>query len=165
MGKVAIVDDDLYPALVFWKWHFSAGRTGEGGYAVHRIKIGRHWCNLKMHRFIMQAGERDIVDHIDGDKLNNQRSNLRLVDTAKNNQNTKKQIGKSGYRGVNFNERDQLFNATISFGGRNQYIGSFLTALDAARAYDQRALELYGPDAMTNARIMQDAIKKLQNEK
>jgi hypothetical protein len=164
-GKVALVDDDLYPALSFFKWHYSESRPEKPGYAVHRVKVSGHWLNLKLHRFIMSAGERDIVDHIDGDTLNNQRANLRIVNHSLNSQNSIKQVGSSGYRGVSWSGRKKVWEVCIQKDDQRIFIGQFSNVDDAARAYDKKALELFGCDAMTNAKLLERKMKRLQNEK
>lgn len=153
-GKVAIVDDELEVALKNWSWHYSEARRGVG-YAVHRLKVGGRWATISMHRFIMSAGERDVVDHINGDKLDNRRANLRIANTSVNSQNSKKQIGASGFRGVYYSKHHKGYTVTITKDNKTHFVGTFENEVDAAKAYDKKAIELFGPDAMTNKKILE----------
>ena len=77
-GDKTIVDDSDYEYLSQWKWYLSKG------YAISNDK------RKKMHRLVMNAKDREIVDHIDGNRLNNTRSNLRIVDKSGNAHNQQK---------------------------------------------------------------------------
>lgn len=104
--------------------------------------------STSMHRVIMKFPEGLEIDHIDGDGFNNRRNNLRIATRAQNGANRgKTNANTSGYKGVSFRARDKRWVAMC--GGR--YLGYFLTAEDAAKAYDQEATARYGRFAKTNA--------------
>ena len=136
-GMFAVVDDSDYDALVCQKWNAHRGPNGEFYAMSSRGKY--------MHREIMSPAQDEIVDHIDGDGLNNTRSNLRVCRKSDNAMNYSKPINNtSGYKGVSWNKGNKKFQAHISTNGRKIYIGQFNTAIEAARAYDREAIRLHG---------------------
>ena len=151
-GKWALVDEADDPNLVAIKWCYSGS-----GYAVHNTSINGKSITILMHRFLMRAKPGEIVDHIDGDPLNNQRANLRIVSYAQNSQN-RKASGAVGFLGVEYRALKNKFFASIRKDGKFYSLGYFESPLDAAQAYDNKALELYGPDAATNSRQIRKKI-------
>lgn len=109
-----------------------------------------------MHRLILGLGADESVDHKDGDGLNNTRANLR---PATHQQNLCNQIlsaaNTSGFKGVIRREQRNMtaWRAQIKFRGQNIFIGNYPTPEDAARAYDRKALELFGSFAKTNEQL------------
>ena len=131
--KVALVDDEDYKKLVKYNWYY------DGGYA----KRDKRYKHISMANTILQI--KGLIDHIDGNTLNNQRFNLRSCTLAQNNQNKKKRLkSTSKYKGVSFNKQHKKWNAVIGltdiFG---QYytksLKYFFTEEDAAQAYDKAA--------------------------
>jgi hypothetical protein len=137
--KYALVDDDIFEELNQFKWRY------QNGYAVRSVGYDIQ----TMHNYIMgnPKGSDLIVDHMDWDRLNNQRSNLRLVTRSQNNTNKRTQ-SKSGYRGVG--KVDNKWRAQISVKGNNVILGLFTTAEEAANAYNSKAVELFGDCAILN---------------
>ena len=106
-----------------------------------------------MHRLIMNPQKGKEIDHINRNKLDNRKSNLRICSKQQNAAWGITPItNKSGYRGVSYRVKDDKWIAWISFNNKNKYIGLFSRAIDAARAYDSMALELNGKYARTNFR-------------
>ena len=95
-----------------------------------------------LHRVIMGVDDRwTLIDHIDGNRLNNSRSNLRVCTQQQNLCNRGKQTNNtSGFKGVSWLERKQKWRAMIS----NKFIGYFKTAEEGHRAYVKAAQELHG---------------------
>lgn len=156
MGKYAIVDPEDFDRVNQFKWHARPGTHKTTFYAVRNIRpIPRQpQFQIHMHRFILGLYRGDPgVDHRDGDGLNNRKSNLRSATAEQNGQNKGIQSrSKSGLKGVTFH-KDQTKNpwqAGIRYKYKQIHLGSFPTAIEAARAYNAKALELFGEFARLN---------------
>ncbi len=105
-----------------------------------------------MHRLITRAPKGKVVDHENGDGLDNRRANLRVCDHRQNRRNHQRprKGGASRFHGVGWWKRDQKWRAKISVDGRTIHLGYFADEEDAARAYDQAAREHFGEYASTN---------------
>lgn len=144
-----LVDSEDYPFLSRFSWYISSH-----GYATMTMKS----AFVPMHRFLVTLDSRKgIVDHIDGNKLNNQKANLRLTNHKQNAHNIKKKSN-LGLRGVSV--EGNKFKASIKLHGKAKHIGSFADPFEAAAAYDKVALEHYGPDALTNYKIIKKYFDK-----
>jgi len=144
-GKVAIVDTSDYDWLSLHNWHVQSpsGRH----YAARR----RHDKIITMHREIMLPLDGYVVDHIDGDGLNNRRSNLRICTRQQNYCNRAKAPGcSSQYKGVHRHVRTRKYHASIRCRGERTFLGAYDDEIDAARAYDCEAVERFGPYAWLN---------------
>jgi hypothetical protein len=139
---VALVDDEDYAAASEVKWR--PLKTAAGHTYAYTGKI-------LLHRLVTKAPKGLIVDHIDGDGLNNQKSNLRLCThsqnkawgTAKSRPNNT-----SGYRGVLYHGKK--WSARIRVNYTRHVLGSFDTKEAAALAYNEAALKHFGPYARLN---------------
>ena len=140
-GKFATVDAADYDWLSSFKWHLTFY-----GYAAtrHCKKI------IYMHREILMLPKGVSGDHIDGDKLNNRRSNLRPASKSENscNWNRIRRDSTSGFRGVSLCSRG--WRAYITLMGRQKHGGYFSSAEEAARARDKLALQYHGSFASLN---------------
>ncbi len=108
---------------------------------------------LPMHRLILGAKKGEVVDHIDGNGLNNTRRNIRICTNQQNAFNMRAAAkGSSQYKGVYCpkERRSKKYRAQIQVNGRKRLLGSFDCEIEAARAYDAAALEVYGPFARLN---------------
>lgn len=144
-GRFAIVDDEDYERLMLHKWFCS------GGYAARKIRKGLKITEEKMHRVIVDALDGVEVDHVNGDKLDNRRGNLRVCTHEQNMANRRKHRNNtSGYTGVVWLKDQRCWRAEIKVGGRKRYLGRFDNAEDAAKAYDAAALQLKGEFARIN---------------
>ena len=103
-----------------------------------------------LHREILPPPPGLLVDHINGDRLDNRRSNLRTATPSQNNANSRDRPRKSGFRGVYPHRPTGRWIAQVSVAGRPQHLGIFDDPRDAARAYDLAAREQWGPFARTN---------------
>ena len=145
-GKVAIVDDQDHSALNHFRWY--AHRSGSKMYAATTAK---NRSLVYMHRIILDAQPGYEVDHENGNGLDNRRCNLRLCRHADNLHNRGPQRNsKSHTKGVWWSERDKLWYAQIQSNGKRKGLGSFKTKGDAARAYNEAALQEHGAFALLN---------------
>ena len=140
-GFYAYVDAADYGWLSQWNWHL------QGGYAA-RWKNGR-WAF--MHREILQPSKGKIVDHKNHNKLDNTRDNLRACTRQENMQNKAKQRGTSSrFKGVSYCKRRRKWRADLYWNGKYLSLGYFDEEVQAARAYDHKAVECFGEFANLN---------------
>ncbi len=140
-GQYALVDAADYDWLKQWTWHL------HNGYATRR-ENGR---TIYMHREIVKAPEGTPVDHTNHNKLDNGRRNLRLCTREENTRNRRKRAGSSSrFKGVGYWRRRHNWYATISLGGLPFWLGYFADEIEAARAYDRKAVEFFGEFAGLN---------------
>jgi len=144
-NKFAIVDEEDYERLARFKWCVSC--TGRKKLYACRMD-GRRV--IKMHREIMRPARGLVVDHIDGNGLNNCRANLRVCTYSQNLCNRQKYRGATPYKGVFYRKDRDKYYARISFAGRKHYLGLYDDPVEAAKAYDRKARELHGPYARLN---------------
>jgi hypothetical protein len=150
---IVIVDDEDYIELEQSIWYLT--RFNDNVYAIRvateeEVKIG-YPSRIRMHRQIMRViDSTEEVDHIDRDGLNNQKSNLRIATSSQNKINRAKRDGTSSiYRGVY--KSGNKWIAQIHFNKKYHYLGMFNSEVEAAIAYNNKALELHGSDAQLNA--------------
>lgn len=105
--------------------------------------------DMLLHRFLMNPNDGDIVDHINLDRSDNRRSNLRIVTKHQNKMNQGPTSGRR-YKGIYFHGQNQNWVARITHNYKNIHIGCFNTAEEAALAYDEKAKELFGDYAWLN---------------
>jgi hypothetical protein len=113
------------------------------------------YIGLYLHRFIMDAPSDMLVDHKDPSAtLDNRKSNLRLATTHENQHNQRPQIGRgSRFKGVSWFKPTSKWQVHIRVNGKQKNLGLYSSETDAARAYDARALELFGEFAHLNFHI------------
>jgi len=152
-GYVAIVDDDDFGELSKNKWCYL------NGYAVRGISIKNKSHTVFMHRQINKTPEGMSTDHVDGNKLNNKKENLRTCTESENKRNAKTpKTNKSGYKGVSFSSSHKKWYAIIKNNGKSLWIGGYDNKTDAAIAYDKKAIELYGEFARLNFPLVQGVV-------
>lgn len=147
-GKVAVVDEADAEMVGAYKWYVSTV-SPTLLYASRKDWQGGRAREVLMHRLVMAAGPGQVVDHINGDTLDNRRSNLRITDVQHNSWNRASQRGaKSQYRGVSV--YGGKFYVRIFIEGRNQYLGRYTDERLAARVFDYAATKHYGEYARLN---------------
>jgi hypothetical protein len=144
-GRYALVDVADFDLVRQFRWSFHRGYAE--AYAGGTTTL--------LHRLIMGLGAGEIGDHINRDKLDSRRANLRRATTSQNAQNVGKRTKspRSRFKGVtpNHNARKtKPWRAVINLDGRAIYVGIFDREEDAARAYDHKAVEIHGEFAVTN---------------
>ena len=146
-GHVALVDDEDYERVNQYLWQIK----GDGNNVCARGWIGEK--KIYMHRFIMNLTHNDkqVIDHIDHDGLNNKKANLRICDQGNNMKNRLSVKNSSScYKGISWNKRDKIWNVAIKADGRRYYIGIFKCEIEAAKAYNKAALKHHGEFAKLN---------------
>lgn len=140
-GSLFLYSEQDYVKVHLFGWHKT-----KSGYVAASRKVEGKWTLVYFHREIFNLKKNDgvIVDHIDGNPLNNRRDNLRLVTQSENLQNAAKRSNtSSSMKGVSFYKRDNKWSAQIHhklFG--KLHLGYFDTEIEAAQAYN-RAAEIY----------------------
>jgi hypothetical protein len=140
-GQYAYVDAADYEWLSRYHWC----RCGE--YAARREK-GQL---IFMHRQIMQPPKGMVVDHIDGNKYNNCRANMRNCTHMQNVRNQAKRTGcVCRFKGVYYQKTTGRYSASTKLHGKVVWLGYFDSEAEAARAYDRKVVELFGEYAWLN---------------
>lgn len=165
-----IVDDIDYDYLTRWDW----GNNGSG--VTRSTTINGKDITIYMHRIIAARMGLNIeglnIDHKDRNPYNNQRLNIRTSTRSENsiNRNSNKN-NTSNYKGVTWNKRLEKWHAKIMKDGKHYHLGYFDNSEEAARAYDLKALELFGQFALTNfpkreykgLKTHKDTLRKIKN--
>jgi len=155
----AIVDNEDLELLDGYRWSLTARR---------QLRYARRYVGRKavyMHREIMNAPAGMQIDHINGNGLDNRKVNLRLCNCSQNQRNARKRKKTtSRFKGVSWN--NNRWRARIYFNGEQITIGRFKSELEAAKAYDKKAVELFGEFANPNFPSQKTTLisEKKQNE-
>jgi len=150
-GKFTTVDDETFEELSKYKWSFVQGYAKRS----RKNEEGK-WRLIPMHRAIMGLDDVDkrVVDHINGNRLDNRVSNLRVCTRQENTRNhgPKNRLGKatSKYKGVSYKKDMHKWRARITLDRSEFVIGYFETEDEAALAYNEAAIKLHGEFAWLN---------------
>lgn len=148
-NQVALVDNEDYNFLMQRKWQ--AHKDGNTFYARYNLYIGmidgkEKRKTIRMHRLIMAVPKGKIIDHINGNGLDNQKSNLRICSKRQNNQNRVHSIKSSKYPGVSWYNTINKWVARIRINGKAISLGRFTNEKDAAMAYEKACRTLVGEE-------------------
>ncbi len=145
--ETQIDDEDYERAVARGPWHLNP----KNGYAMHNAKRlnGRPLPGERqeyLHRFVLGLGVGDSsVDHINGDRLDNRKANLRLVDKSQNLCNAKRRSDNTtGCKGISFSKKDQKWHAYVNLYGKRRNLGFFLCKLEAFIVVCRAREELHG---------------------
>lgn len=144
-GKIAIIDDEDYDKIKDRSWQFSNGYAVSGSNSPSR--------HLRMHRVVLGLTRYDKIqiDHINGNRLDNRKSNLRICNCSQNQANKEKiSSNTSGYKGVTFHKAKNKWMASAKYMGKSYFAGYFSNPIDAAKAYDALVKKLRGEYSRTN---------------
>jgi hypothetical protein len=132
----AMIDLESIELVKDKKWHLTSH-----GYIACKGKKGTFY----LHRLVMNEFGLSHIDHKDGNKLDNRKSNLRLCSMSSNIANTKvRKNSKTGVKGVHPFKGGQKFAAQITKNGKTFHLGVFDSVIKAKAVYDQKAIELFG---------------------
>jgi len=147
--KHFFIDGEDFEKVDKYKWGLKPCRDI---FYLHRtFGYKENKTSQSLHRYIMDCPPGMVVDHIDGNPLNNCRSNLRICLQSDNMKNRKNNInGTSKYKGVSFHKRDKVFIASIRVNTKLIHIGNFKNETEAAKAYNESAIKLHGEFARLN---------------
>jgi len=158
-GMFALVDDEDFEYLNQFNWMVSESHNmfyAVGILSSHRVRGVKHKV-VKMHQVIMRTPKGKCTDHINRNGLDNRKKNLRICTNAENCKNTVSRKGfTSIYKGVcrrltrNVNKNYYFWVAQITLNYKVIHLGHFEKEVDAARAYNKKAKELFGEFASLN---------------
>lgn len=135
-----LVDDEDYKWLREWRWH-----TDNKGYVVRRVRRDGKKYVVYMHREIMKTPEGMVTDHVNGNKVDNRRSNLRVCSDGQNKRNRDKSLGfDAPYKGAYWQKQIKRWYSRIQVNGRSIYLGTFSTPEEASTAYNVAAKKYHG---------------------
>lgn len=142
MNDCAIVDDDIYERESKHNWYVDGD-----GYVARMAKRpnGKRFV-LKLHWCVLRAPKGFVIDHINGNRLDNRRENLRVCTRAQNNAN----IHKDKFKGVIWRDHANAYKAYIKKNHKQIHLGYFKEEKQAAIAYNKAAIELFGEYAQLN---------------
>jgi hypothetical protein len=149
--KVALVDDEVFEMINKKRWYAT-----HFGYASRKStkkeKANGAPSVTYMHRQITNAGKEKDVDHINGNRLDNRKENLRVCSRSENlrNQKRKSPSKTSVYKGVCLVKNTQKWRSYIYYDEKAHHLGTFDSETKAALAYNKSALEHYGEYALIN---------------
>jgi hypothetical protein len=142
-GFEAVIDAADAPLVGAFNWHLRV--TGRLVYASRNDRSGGRNAKVQLHRFLLPPPDGMIIDHIDGDGLNNRRANLRLATNTTNAQNTRRRIDNtSGFKGVSWHPGERKWLAKIKVFGRAKHLGYFNDPEVAHYAYIAAASTFFG---------------------
>jgi hypothetical protein len=146
-GKEALIDATDVQLIAGHSW-YAVGGKGKW-YATTSTGKGKAQRQVRMAWVLM--GEKHI-DHINGDGLDNRRSNLRPASQSQNSKNRGKKVApsSSSYKGIWWHKRTGKWEAGIMANGVRKHLGYFDDPAQAAKVYDAAAIQLHGPFAKTN---------------
>ncbi len=137
-GKFAIVDDEDFEFLNQWKWHYSVDIKKGNGRAANRDR-------KYMHRILLNPPDKQMIDHKNGNSLDNRRQNLRFCTVSQNMMNSKPpKNSKSGIKGVSWHDRSKKWLTKIKYNGKFIHIGLFDNKEIAGEFYKAASLDLFG---------------------
>lgn len=146
---VVLVDDQDYEILKGYNWHFVPNKIKTSLYATTLVN-GK---DCRMHQLIMGKKKGYMIDHIDQDSLNNQRSNLRFVTRSRNILNQRISIrNKTGLNGVYFDQRTGKYKATLTIDKVKHHLGSF-SSLGRAKKARLEAEQKHCPGIITHHNV------------
>lgn len=149
-GKFALVDTEDYEYLSQFTWNLSTQGYAILANATRSIRTGKAPGRM-MHQCVLPAPAGHMVDHLNQNKLDNRKSNLRLATHQDNMRNTKAKANKatkSVFKGVF--KQGNGWQASISVDYKQIYLGFFGTQREAAKAYNDAAQKYHGEFAHLN---------------
>lgn len=149
-GYVAYVSDEDYERLSKYRWYLRRSKNNRKLYAQTKVRHGNSWVTVQMHHLVLRPQKGMMIDHRDGNGLNNTRENLRECSSFENQRNRKSAIDSSSqYLGV-LKLPDGRWKASIKPNRKQIGLGYYKTEEEAAIAYDVASVHYYGEYANPN---------------
>lgn len=146
-GKIALVDEADYATLMQWRWYVDGQ-----GYACREKRCGGgKKIKITMHRQIHPSPDGMYTDHINGNTLDNRKTNLRSVTPSENCYNRKlRSDARNKHKGIQKSHTGRWY-AKIQHQGICRHLGGYATEQEAAQAYNSAAKEHFGEYARLNS--------------
>ena len=139
-GKFAIVDDADFEFLSQFKWYIHKGRAVRKPRTFEGKRVGLIW----MHRVIMRPPKSMVVDHINGNKLDNRRINLRVCSKSQNEWNKPAyKTNTTGMKNVYWNKSKQRYVVSFSKYRKKIIVGQFSDFQEAVKARNEHVIEIH----------------------
>lgn len=139
-GEMIIVDDEDFEYLRQWRWYINAQ-----GYAVGYKDWNKEKKSLvRMHRIINRTPSGLLTDHINGNKLDNRRNNLRNANRSQNACNSRPRSNSTNHKGVSWDGKNKRWRVQIGLNGKNYVFGRYEEITDAIKVANKKRLELHG---------------------
>jgi hypothetical protein len=149
-GYRVLIDDDDYEKIKKLSWHLDKKALNNHGlvYFVHGYRDSSNKSRaIYLHRLVLNLKLYDGIfcDHVNGNTLDNRKSNLRKCSPQENSRNAKKPVSNtSGLKGASFINRDKVFQSSIKINGKSVYLGQYKTAQEAHNAYCEASKKYHG---------------------
>lgn len=145
-GTQFMVDEKDYERVSKLTWHIC-----QDGYVLNSVNRRGKGLKIRLHRLLLNPSPGKVVDHINGDKLDNRMSNLREATRQENCWNSgPRNTNTSGYKGVSFRKDSGKWKAQINIDGKRVNLGHFDCKHDAARMFNFWAKDTQGEFARLN---------------
>ncbi len=149
-GKTTIINTSDLPLIKGHRWFAHYNKRHDRWYVRTAYRSNGKRITLGIHRLILSAKPGQLVDHINGDGLDNRRENLRICNHAGNSRNQNRTRGASKFKGVIIRKSLNKWNARIRYDGKQHHLGYFDNEIDAALAYDYASIDHHGEFGATN---------------
>jgi hypothetical protein len=146
-GYSVLIDYEDSKRILARKW-----RLNHNGHGQVYFSTGGPKDSIRLHRFILglSKGDGKVVDHKNGNTLDNKKSNLRICSPSQNLQNMKTpKHNKSGLKGASWEKKSKKWGAWIQISGKTRWLGHYETPQEAHEAYCSAARKCFGEFART----------------
>jgi hypothetical protein len=147
-----LLDKEDYNKVKVKKWNVMQHTSDKSRYVIRHSYFNENkYRSLYIHRYVLDYNDKLVIDHINGNTLDNRKSNLRICTHMENCRNQKIcKINTSNAKGVCFNRRSKKWTARIGLNNKRIFLGYFESKKDATIAYNTKAIEIYGKFAKLN---------------